>query len=86
MAKVSWAEMNQYQRADARMLVDGYRVSQRHSETREEWFERAKAECLDALDKRRAQVECMTFDQMFPPRPAGLHPASTRPPRSRTDP
>lgn len=73
---MNWAEMNQYQRQDARMLVDGYRISQRHSETREEWFERAKAECLAALDKRRAQVECMTFDQMFPPRPAGLQPAT----------
>lgn len=79
MAKVCWADMNHYERADARMLVDGYRVMQRHSETREQWFERAKAECLAALDKRRAQVECMTLDEMFPPRPPGLHPTTPVP-------
>ena len=61
-----WASMNQYQRADARMLVEGYRISQRHGESPEAFFERAKDECLVALDKRRAQVECMTFQDMFP--------------------
>jgi hypothetical protein len=63
---VNWADLNQYQRADARMLVEGYRVGARPGETPEQYFERSKAECLAALDKRRAQVECMGFGDMFP--------------------
>lgn len=55
--------LNRYEHAQLKSLIDGYMIpsTRKPHEAREEEFERAKAELIDALSQRIKQVEGFAF-------------------------
>lgn len=63
---MEWADLNQYERANARMQVEGYMISRRPNESDYEYFLRAKTEALRNLQLQVDRVRCMSFGDMYP--------------------
>lgn len=63
---VSWSEMTMYERANAKEKVVGYMVGRHPTETAEQEFSKAKAECISNLCRQIEQIEAMQFSDAFP--------------------
>lgn len=66
---MNWADLNQYERAEAKNHVDGYMTGRFHNESDVEYFERAKRRALEKLRHAVERVECMGFRDMYPKAP-----------------
>lgn len=53
--------LTRYDHESIRHLINGYLISRRHDESTEAFFERAKAELVDNLERRLSQVKAYTF-------------------------
>lgn len=76
---MNWSDLTQYDQAAARRLVDGYLIARQATETNQQWFHRARCECVAALRKRALQIESMEFHQMFPKAAPSTSPSPKEP-------
>ncbi|GEA09170.1 hypothetical protein KUL42_39310 [Alteromonas sp. KUL42] len=59
-------EMNQYELANAKRLIDGYYLtSPSKPGTNADEFERAKRECVSILEKQLNNVKSLSVNQFF---------------------